>query len=282
MKKTLWLISALILLYTPLSKFIGKQTHEFTICGISFGEEIPVKAPGPTADELQNIRQVLSQPFTFLDSGGQSFVFLSQDGRYILKFFRTYRHRLPLGIHKIFPKIAEKKAKRLDREFGSYLLAYQELREESGLLFLHLEATNFLNQKVDVTDNIGIMHTLSLDEFPFLLQKRVTLACDEITTLINGSRREEAQKRIQSLLRLTLTRYQKGIYDHDAFLYNYGFDGEVPIVLDIGRLEKCPDISKPEVYREDFALITGRLREWLSKEHPNLIPFLDELISKNP
>lgn len=40
-----------------------------------------------TAKQQLHLQQVFSQPFLYLDRGKQSFVFISQDQRYVVKFF---------------------------------------------------------------------------------------------------------------------------------------------------------------------------------------------------
>lgn len=280
MKKTLWLTLLLITLCIPLSKWIERQTHEFTICGIQSNHIKEWTVPSPTQTDLQEIKQILNQTFTFYKSGGQSFVFLSDDGQYVLKFFRMYRHRLPLNVHRIFSKISQKKAKRLNSEFSSYLLAYQEFKEETGLLFLHLAPTDFLNQSVTLVDNLGIKHLIALDRFPFLLQKKGEVCSEIIPSLVANNQIDEAKQHIQSLLELINSRQQKGIYDYDVFLYNYGFIGKTPILLDPGRLEKI-ESSQNRFYDEDFALFTARLREAILAS-PELITFLNEKIRTHP
>jgi len=296
LKKKLIKIITISLILIPsfyfLDFFVEQKTHKFTTRGIA--SRLPFNSdwsiPTPSQEELQNIKTLFKQKFTYLNSGGQSFAFLSEDGQYVLKFFKLYRRRLPDGLmylplpsflDKIRDKKVAVKQAKLKRDFDSYMLAYHELREQSALLFLHLNKTNFLHQKVTIIDKIGIEHQIALDETEFLLQKRVTLVYEAINDLMAKGELEVAKKRIDSLLKLILIRYKKGIYDDDAVVSkNYGFDGENPILLDIGRFQKKPEYTSFEVYIRDLEVITARFRLWLEQSHPSLAPYLDEAIGQ--
>jgi len=45
-------------------------------------------------EDIEEAEQALFQPYHYLESGSQSFVFISEDGEYILKFFKHKRWRL--------------------------------------------------------------------------------------------------------------------------------------------------------------------------------------------
>src|SRR5690349_15990834 len=69
------------------------------------------------------IERILRQPFTFLGKGSQSYVFESQDGQTVVKLFRFDR---PDAIQL----------------FDACKLAYDSLRDETGLLYIHLNITH--------------------------------------------------------------------------------------------------------------------------------------------
>lgn len=281
MKHTILKYSLLFLMCVMVDRFVESQTHLFTTCAISaqLTSHVEDSLPPKNQDEVS---EILNQPFTFWNAGGQSYIFLSQDGNYVLKFFKMYRYRLPCGLDQIhlppsLDKVREKwscrKQSRLKRDFSSYQLAYKEFQAESGLLYLHLNRTEFFPKSVRVIDNLGIAHSLNLNETPFLLQKRATLAYEAIDTLMQKGEIEEAKNRITCLVNFNRLLYQKGLYNRDAVLEtNYGFDGDTPLLLDIGRLQKSSDVP-----REDFGLIMNRLREWLAKSHPELLDHLGNI-----
>lgn len=286
--KYLVIVLVLLSIYLTGKIFLHRKTPYFTIAGISshFPNHSQWELPQPSPEELSQLRAFFNQKFTYLDCGGQSFVFLSEDGQTVLKLFRLNRRRLPTLI-KILPlppflsAVRDKKAaswqKKLERDFTSYLMTYQRLRQESGLCYLHINQTDYLRQTVNIIDKIGITHILNLDDFAFLLQKKVLTTHEAITQDMANGNIEKAKHKIDALLDLTLLRYKKGIFDDDAFLVsNYGFDGEQAIFLDFGRFFDRQEYANPQVYRPDFELITERFKIWLQIEHPLLVNYLEE------
>src|SRR5258706_12163985 len=73
-----------------------------------------------SAQEKENIDKILTEPFSFLGSGGQCYAFVSKDEKYVLKFFKQKANPCPL--------------------FNSCKIAYETLKEETGMLALHLNA----------------------------------------------------------------------------------------------------------------------------------------------
>ena len=87
---------------------------------------------GSSTEEIQPI---LSQPFSYLGKGSQCYVFESQDGNYVLKFFRHRRYQPPKWITLFAPhNYLERKRERREELFQSCFLAQEELRESSGLI----------------------------------------------------------------------------------------------------------------------------------------------------
>lgn len=137
-----------------------------------------------SADQKNLVDSILSQRFTYLGKGCQSYVFLSQDGQYVLKFFKYQRFRTQpwLDYLSFIPwveryrqeKIA-KKQRRLNGFFNSWRIAFDELQEHTGLLYVHLNKTNHLNKVLTITDKMGFEHYLELDQMEFLLQKKVQM-----------------------------------------------------------------------------------------------------------
>ena len=78
------------------------------------------------------IDSILDQPFTYIGKGRQSFVFLSEDKKYVLKFVRQDRLKVPLFSKDPFFSNAislQKSEKRASWE-KSYLLAYEKAKND--------------------------------------------------------------------------------------------------------------------------------------------------------
>lgn len=270
MKWTLWIFILSLALWS-MARFCKAQTGSFTIARIT--SDLSFHPEWETSSYLteEELRQIVSQPFHFLGKGAQSFVFASEDGKTVIKFFRHHHLSAPSWYQWLPFKWAEesirKKQSKLSKDFASYKLAYQELREETGLLYLHLNKTSHLHLTLDLVDKIGIHHPLPLDDYEFVIQKRATLAYTALQTWIDRGQMHEAKEALTSLVKLLADRSRKGIYDKDPDLNtNFGFIGTQPIQIDIGRFKHRITPSDPtELFR-----ITDNLHQWLMQRVPEL------------
>lgn len=167
-------------------------------------------------------RPFLQQKFYLRDQGGQSYVFISEDGQYVLKFFKDMpRPWLP------WPSYQKKKFGKLKRTLTGYQLAYDRLRHETGLLYLHLSPTSF-TLPVVLIDRLHIAHTLDLSSVYFVLQKRA----EPLTT---------PQNFLPQIHRLLEKRSSAQIADHDPRLHsNLGWIDHHLVFIDPGRFTHDP------------------------------------------
>ena len=165
--------------------FCHKQTDGFQITKVisSIPSEEKWEMPQLEASERKELEELLSHPFSYLDKGGQSYAFLSEDGKTVLKLFKMsnirqypylYHIALPGILDQLRIKVIQQQRRKLDRLFNSSAMAYKELKEATGLIYLNLNHNpDFKDLQVTVIDKLGIAHHLSLDTIPFALQKRV-------------------------------------------------------------------------------------------------------------
>lgn len=225
---------------------------------------------------------LVSQTYRYLDSGSQSYVFLSEDGQTVLKLFKFQHMRIPPWLDS-FPQISYLQKKRtqkretLTKTFDSISLAYDHLREETGLLFAHLCETTHLKTELTLVDKIGKTHHLDLDKVEFILQKKGTLAYEKIDQWMQQAKIKEAQTGIHRLLSLSLLRCQKGFFDKDPdFSTNFGFIDDQPFQIDFGRLSIDSREKEPEVYRPEMIRITHEFQSWIEKNHPDLLEYFKQ------
>lgn len=258
-----WVVKVVIfvLCFYGMARFCKKQTGSFTIARISSKLSYhPQWDVGPGDED--EVKKILSQPFHFLGKGAQSFVFASEDGQTVIKFFR--HHHL-------------KKNSKLAKDFGSYKLAYDLLRDETGLLYLHLNKTEHLNQTLDLVDKIGIHHPINLDNFEFLVQRRATLSYVALENWIRAGKIDEAKQALTGLVQLLSARSSKGLLDKDPDLNtNFGFIGVKPIQFDIGRFKKREAAADPT----EIVRITDNLHQWLMARSPELDEHLKKELEK--
>src|SRR5690242_19119162 len=257
-----WMISCVIVV---LCAYVGhlclKKTRGFALYKIhsSFAFN-PLWETSPiSASERTVVKGVLDQPYRFLDKGAQSYVFLSEDGQYVIKFFKLHSLQPPFllrGMHLPFhlqplwvKKLLEKQTA-LTRTFTSYKIAYENLREETSVIFLHLNKTRDLQQKIRIIDNLGISHVLDLDSMEFLVQKRADLFYPQLEKILEEQGMESGKRILSDLVDFLVKRNQKEIFDKDPDLAtNFGLLDNRIVQIDVGRFRKDPERKKPSLYR---------------------------------
>lgn len=271
-------------------------TDDFRLANITY--DIPFHAeweiPQISPEDEQQLDTILNQKFYYIGKGAQSYAFGSADQKYVLKFFK-FKHLKPslfLQILPAFPpfnhyssKQIKRKEKKLAAVFNGYRLAYGKDKEESGLIYIHLNPSTTLHKKAVVVDKIGIERTIDLDPIVFIIQRKGVTTRAVLTEALNKGDLALAQKRIRQIFDLYLSEYQKGLYDHDhGVTHNTGFIGDKPIHLDVGKLNYDERIKQLEYYKEDLLLVTERLKHWLKsnypKEYPSLAQNIEEKLSE--
>jgi len=280
-------IGAMTLVYAAFHEISYLAAEKFAISNISSALEKRSEWEfSLSPQEEASIKTLLTQEFTYLGKGVQCFAFESSDGKYVLKFFRYERLRAPTWLaylplpsplrERYQKKLASKKEKE-EKLFRSCVLAYKELKEESGLLFLHLTPAENFHQMVTLKDKLGRSYTLPIDQFAYFLQRKAKPLYTALGEWIAAGKWEEAKEALSHLLALLEKRYQKGIVDGDAVIRkNTGFLGSQPIYIDVGQFVKDESIKERENFQKTTEVITSRLEEWLQKECPPLATYLKE------
>lgn len=219
--------------------------------------------------------EVVSQPYFYLGRGAQMAAFASEDGNYVIKFYRHKRVEHPLEkLAFLFPPslktrlmetVAKRKAKRV-KDFLSYRLAFENFKEETALLFLHLHKTSYLKQKMTLYDKIGVKHQLDLDKVEFVIQKKCSPFYPTLESWVEKGEFEKVEKGVTGLVSLLKHRLDRGIFDKDPDLKtNFGFIGTTPVQYDIGRFSKDVRMGENELVQ-----IIDPLCKWLESHHPPL------------
>lgn len=245
--------------------------------------EIPALSPV----EEHQMNQILNQPFAYIGKGAQSYVFASQDGNYVLKFFK-FKHLRPSLFLDALPSIGylktykDKQAARKERKlfgvFNAYKLAYDVDKDESGLIFIQLNVEGNPQRNVTIIDKIGMKHIVNLQHYPFILQKKGETLRTVMHKLLKNGDVPTATLRLNQILDLYVQEYNKGIYDHDhGVMQNTGFIGEHPIHLDVGKLTPQAEMRQTAYAKQDALLVVNKMKEWIKKNYPQY----DDTISQN-
>jgi hypothetical protein len=269
-------LALLLLLFQLTSRFCEKATDGFAVSKIashlSFDPKWAIPQNEPEA------KTILNQKFHYLSKGAQCYVFASSDNKYVLKFFRQKLFYLSPFSYFLPSELREKKLQKkkgaLEKDFKSYLLAHEELKEETGLIFLHLNKSNTFDHPLTIVDKLGIEHRIDLNQHEFFIQKKASLIPEKIEEEMKKGNIEGAKETIRSLFALIHRRIEKKISDADANLKkNFGYIDGKAIQIDVGRFSKT-EFSKGRALnsldkrKED-------LHYWINQHYPELSPFFE-------
>lgn len=244
----------------------------------------------PTYDK-ESLKKILNHSFSYLGKGHQAFVFASDDGLHVIKFFRFWRLK-PSKFMKalsyvppfenVYEKYEKKRIRRLEKLFVGYEVANQYDKINSGLLFLHLDKTSDLNKTLILQDRYGFKHAVNLDDVCFAIQERAVNTKKVLYELLSKNEVEKCKVLLRQLMDLYFNEYLNGIIDQDHnILDNTGFTKDRAIRLDIGQLKKDDQIRIPANYLADLRkIIDKRLSVWLRGQFPKVAEELIEELEK--
>jgi hypothetical protein len=206
------------------------------------------------------------QDYFYIKGGTQCYAFVSADGKYVLKFFKMQHLRpksrllyaIPYLSNYAYEKI-EKRELRQKAIFTSYKMAFEELREETGLLYLHLNKTRHLQKGVTLTDKEGKRHPVNLDDVEFVLQEKAELLSSRFRT--NRSY-EEKKKLCDAILGLVERRCEKGFSDRDESISNnYGFIDGRAVQIDVGRIQRDETMKSAQNMQRELQRVHAKLQD---------------------
>lgn len=264
-----------ILLALILSWIAYVRTEGFTSDKIF--APFPIEEKGVVSEEILNI---LSQPFRYLSKGRQCFVFVSDDGKYVLKFFNKNYFQLPWYACYSYEKERAKRDKRRHFFEKSYEIAYHEFGEE--IVCLHLAPTeNILKKNIE-----GPAHqsfSVDLNTVPFIIQRRGQPIYDGFMSVYEKEGSRGLCREIDAYLEQIRLRIEKQIGDADVDIeHNWGYvDGKI-FHLDPGRLYRDPTLISSKRQKEEWHIATHRLFRWLKKMHyDEALEYLENQLAAN-
>ncbi|MCE5316189.1 MAG: hypothetical protein LLG04_02345 [Parachlamydia sp.] len=245
-----------------------------------------------TSEEKATRDEALSQPYHYMDKGHQAYVFESDDGKYVLKLLKFQRVRVPEWLRRTWlpfsweewrVKRIEKKDRMRDSLLLSWKLAFDALKDEAAIIYVHINQTQDtefpLGQKLILTDKIGLKHQLDLDRSVFLIQRKAPLLGPTLDQLVADGNLTEAQELLGRLIDLFVSEYRRGLAEKELFiLRNTGVYQGRPIHIDTGRFEWDPNLTQPENFSRELKRKTVKLRTWLKEHHPELVEDFDRRV----
>lgn len=293
--RVLFIFLGISLAVFGLARLYYNLTDDFRIANIThiFPYREEWATPPLAPNEQQLLDAILSQKFHYLAKGAQSYVFLSEDGEHVIKFFK-FKHLRPswfftnaaaLGLFQDYhTKLAARKERKLWGVFGAHKLAYDFDRDESGLFYIQLNVEGNPVRYVTVRDKIGIERTINLEKITFIVQKRGEPLREVLRMHLDKGDIQGAEDRLSKIFDMYAAEYSRGFYDHDhGVMRNIGFAGELPIHLDVGKLSPAEEMKEKTIARADALLVANNIKIWLQKSYPQasttLSAFIDAKIA---
>ena len=286
LRKKLFLFTLIVLAGWGVVYTYNQVTDGFNIRQItsSLPVESHIENEPLSLERKEELQKILDQPFSYIGKGCQFYVFQSEDGKYVIKLLKhkhlrpfTWLAKIPMPkkLRTITQDKMERRKKRVENLFSSCKLAFDEMQEETGVVFIHLNRSVALEKKITLINKVGVHSNIEIDNYEFVLQKRAILVKEIFQEL---QKEGETREKVNQLVDLVLARCKKGICDRDrSFVQNVAFcvDGTRAVFVDIGQFYKDPSILEEEKQREDLRKRRGNLRHWTKRHFPELINYID-------
>ena len=271
MNKNIIFFPLFVIVFAIVGDFCQKQTKGFRLQNI-----LSLNATGPIEEETSaylETKKILSQPFYFLKKGQQCFVFQSKDKKYVLKFLRADKLKIPVWKEYLPSYLTNssrlERQKKWDFDFNSYRIAEKELYEETGLVHIQLGQSTPITHTLELYDNIHVRYFLPLETKAFILQRKTKDFYPYLQEQIAKGNIPILYPFFSSLAKQLQERKQKGISDSDISLeYNMGICNEDPVLFDIGNLIRQENI---DLYQEARLILAS-----LQALSPDLAIFFTE------
>jgi hypothetical protein len=240
--------------------------------------------PPLSAEEQLQVDAILSQPFTYLARGSQAFAFISEDGQYVLKLFKQHKWHpkhilgyIPLPFNPYYKNYLFRQGKQ-HAVLSSCMAALLHVKEDTGVLFAHLNPRPLSIPPMTLTDKHGKPWVLDLSNSCFLLQKKADLFYPHIQKLMEQGDTEGAKASITSTLELLDRFFSMGVFENNAILRkNFGFIGNEAIQFDIGKFKF--DASH-KFDRGEIRYVAKNFYRWIGKNYPELLLHFDEQLQR--
>ncbi|EKE08695.1 MAG: hypothetical protein ACD_17C00043G0003 [uncultured bacterium] len=274
-----------VVLMLLVPAFMKRMTKGFRVAALRL--EFPHHPEWEVALDPE-VLAILDQPFFYMDKGSQCYVFESSDGKHVLKFFRYDQPAsdIPNVIRTLLLGPGQSPGTewqssssflnhvRCDKAlhlFNACKAAYDHLREETALIYIHLNP-NFVGlPALFCKDPIGRSLFFDLNQCRFAIQKKVM----SFHASLEEAKKDPLlmQRRIDQFIDLLIVRTDKGILNSDPSLSrNFGFLENRAIELDFGNYRPTGGSidAAAEIQR-----YTKKMKKWLLQNAPEYVDYLD-------
>lgn len=234
----------------------------------------------PSPETMSLVQKIAHGKLRYLSHGAQSFVFVSEDGNYIVKLFRYDQRVHPWRLWLRDEVLKKKKRLRHDekihRLFCACKLAYESAKDLTGLVYVHLNQTQDLFSKTVFVDSLGRNYKLDLNRYRFAIQHRAYPFRDVLEEAIESGDGDKVKRLIRSFNELLSERTKRGIRNSDTKVApNFGFWGERAIEWDFGNYWLDPKMDSDELKKFEREQFAFQLRTYLEQNSPEYIPYYE-------
>ncbi len=234
----------------------------------------------------EEAERALELTFHYIGRGRQCFAFASEDGKYVLKFPRTDIYKTPfwaraLPVHSYRTELEENHRRREEFILNSFRISFDELKDQTALLAVHLGQSTPKGKKLTLIDASGSKYRLPLEKTSFVLQYKQPILMKSFSAALERGERKEAEKILDALLAAVVERANKGILNRDrSFLRNYGFDGSKAYQIDVGSFFRSQDLDPSMAYHKSVRDSMEPVQEWLAENSPEMLDYLNSKLKE--
>lgn len=265
-----------------------KELYFFITDGFSIANVTSDHIDGPewetyalSESERAEVEVALTQEYTYLAKGIQAYAFESQDKKYVIKLlkFQAYRSNRYLpwigNWGEARKKRLQYKINKRDALFRSWKFAFEDLKDETGVMYIHINRTKDFQKTITVRNKSGIPYTLELDNYVFMVQRRAELLSDFIKDSAASGNLVKAKEIVDRLIDLYVSEYNRGLAEKDVMiLRNTGVYGDRPIHIDTGRLCREEELKDSKKHHQELVWKTGVILKWFDEFYPDLATHL--------
>lgn len=293
MKTRFWIKCCLfiVIICLGLARFHYVLNDGFTISNISSksSDLLTLNIRDLSSSEMHDFNEAVHQDYTYLGKGCQSYVFVSQDGNYVIKFIKhqSFRSKPWVNAFSFIPSVekfrvqkANEKRIKLETLLWSWKTAFENLPQETAIVYVHINHIPDLEKMITLYDKLGFKHKIDLGEMDFLIQKRATLLCPTIAQLMTSENDSKAKDLIDQLVSMLLDENQRGYIDNDhALMQNTGVLNGNPIHIDVGQLVFNEKIKDPSVHQQELYNKIYHFYKWLEVNYAELALHLEKRLT---
>ncbi|MGD2168809.1 MAG: hypothetical protein PVI40_01040 [Chlamydiota bacterium] len=206
--------------------------------------------------------------FRYLSKGRQSYVFETEDSKYVIKFLRYDKLRKPLWTSlSPFSSLIAKERQKKDKKLKAWERCFTQVENlplDLGLVYSHLS-----NEKGVVTllDKTGKPYLLDIQNTRFFIQKKVTLLKDSFF-------QHNPKKLIELFFQSIVDRINKNIINKtSSCMENVGLIEDTIIEYDFGEVYEMKEGFEK---KKHFLSFTDPLKGFLESRLPLYVPFFEQ------